>query len=595
MITGLTEAAQNGRAMEAAAALATAKAGLVQELTDQLDDLLEGGTDAAAAAASSAEGVRLRLRLHRLRVENETTTAVGSGGGGASAPAGEADDAADLPALRGARELLRPGAAFTGQIRIPGLGQGEDSEDEMQADENAPPSDYTLEVVGRVTDGMGRNYLLAHHEAYGDKQACYIELTVDDPPAEGAAVAAEAEPPPRVALSYSDAETLCSGHITLPDAGGSLEGAAITGTVKQLAYGEDGFLLPSAVTHTFELTPSGTAVAVELRAALFLARQQLASALAAYLSFQEVDSPLDDPMHEEGSGIAALLAQEGGWPAWFRVATLMAEDCAAWLRHAASTLDSLSFGTAGEKAAVLGALTHDLWRSPPGRAADCPVAAAAGGEAVAESSEGGAAERGGGAAGGGGGDPQIGGDDQDYQDGSLNDEAREHMAAALEGREGQGQRGAEEQDDEVTAADDLSAADAVGPRAEAAPTARGGARAAAHSATDAAEGRIRHLWAGMLEHSGMSGNDLREREQVFRTLGQLQACQAHLAAGYERLDSALAAAEGRLPRSVITSWRWHPPAVDETEQEEQEESSCVICMTALEQGEAGVMLPCVFI
>lgn len=193
----------------------------------------------------------------------------------------------------------------------------------------------------------------------------------------------------RVSLSYSDAETLCAGHITLPDPSGmaptcvplfsspldasssNTDGsphravlsseAAIRGTVKQLAYGEDGFLLPSAVTHTFELTPAAPDHTIDLRAAIHLARQQFVCALAAYLSLQEdAAEPLEDPMHEEGSTIRALLTQpragQDGWPGWFRVATLMAEDCAAWLRHAASTLDGLSFETSGEKAAVLGAL-----------------------------------------------------------------------------------------------------------------------------------------------------------------------------------------------------------------------------------------------
>ena len=75
-------------------------------------------------------------------------------------------------------------------------------------------------------------------------------------------------------------------------------GAAIRGTVKQLAYGEDGFLLPSAVTHTFELSPAAPDHTIDLRAAIHLARQQFVCALVAYLSLQEdTEETLEDPIH----------------------------------------------------------------------------------------------------------------------------------------------------------------------------------------------------------------------------------------------------------------------------------------------------------
>ena len=265
--------------MEAAAALAVARAGLVDELEGHLAELAMAGEDDDGAPV---ESVRLRLRLHRLHLENEAAAAAAAGGN-ARAPA----DHASLPAaLQRAHVLLRPGAIFKGQICIPGLTQVED-DDMMQADEDAAPSDYTLEVVGQVTDGMGRSFLLAHHEAYEDKQACYIDLTLDDEA--GAVAAAATEQPVCVQLSYSDAETLCSGTISMPPpvVGADANAAAtIRGTVKQLAYGEDGFVLPSAVTHTFELEPAAPSHVVELRAAINLARQQLTCALANYLSLQ---------------------------------------------------------------------------------------------------------------------------------------------------------------------------------------------------------------------------------------------------------------------------------------------------------------------
>ena len=277
----------------------------------------------------------------------------------------------DPEPLQRARSLLRPGAIFAGRICIPGLSQHDEDHDMMQPEADSVPSNYTLEVIRAVTDSLGQSYLLAHHEAYEDKQACYIDLRLDEdmgPAMTRDPQSSSQQQLPRVSLSYSDAETLCSGHIA-PTTPGSSESstpvpvAAIRGTVKQLAYGEDGFLLPSAVTHTFELAPAAPDHAVDLRAAIHLARQQLVCALESYLSLQEnADNPLEDPMHQEGSAIRALLTQPqpepSGWSAWFRVATLMAEDCAAWLRHTAATLDGLLFETNGEKAAVLGALVR---------------------------------------------------------------------------------------------------------------------------------------------------------------------------------------------------------------------------------------------
>jgi len=177
-------------------------------------------------------------------------------------------------------------------------------------------------------DGLGRTYLVAHHEAYGDKQACYIRLEethectlaaaapgsaaggaavpppsggegegagegaaeLDGSEEAGAAVAAQAmqtaepsegedaapdaaeseaqgeeqdeaaaevgeeelrliEESVRVELRYSDHETRCHGTI-------DADSGAIGGQVRQLARGEDGFELPSAVTHTFDLSPA---------------------------------------------------------------------------------------------------------------------------------------------------------------------------------------------------------------------------------------------------------------------------------------------------------------------------------------------------
>jgi hypothetical protein len=199
----------------------------------------------------------------------------------------------------------------------------------------------------------------------------------------------------------------------------------------------------------------------------------------------------------------------------------------------------------------------------------------------------------------------------------------------------------------------------------------GGARAAAHAATDSAEGRLRVLWTGavvwhavawslrkpgadcgagtgagchdcvgMLEHGrsslalvdtsaedGVTQAEAAETQLLRRldnALRHLHACQSRLGAAYQQIDVALAAAEARLPRAIIQSWRWHPPSITtgnamKTEEsthamsntcssagacepedgcsvdcdpDDSEEHLCVICITALEAHEGGVRLPC---
>ena len=308
--------------MEAAAAAAMEHVELLRELQRHAER--EGGAapgeEAAAAGVEGVEGVeavRQRLRLHRLQQEDRGRCLA------QEATHEAADDPSTLsPALRRATELLRPGAVFTGVIKIPGLRGEQDSsseEDEMEDDEANRPSAYRLEILERAVDGLGRTYLVAHHEAYGDKQACYIRLEETNgggalaaaapgaaaaavpPPGEGdgegaadaeeAGVAAPAqamqtaepsegedaapdaeaeeqneqeedeaeavgeeelrliEESVRVELRYSDHETRCHGTI-------DADSGAIGGQVRQLARGEDGFELPSAVTHTFDLSPA---------------------------------------------------------------------------------------------------------------------------------------------------------------------------------------------------------------------------------------------------------------------------------------------------------------------------------------------------
>lgn len=120
--------------------------------------------------------------------------------------------------------------------------------------------------------------------------------------------------------------------------------------------------------------------------------------------------------------------------------------------------------------------------------------------------------------------------------------------------------------------------------------------------------------------------------QLDTALRLLHSCQSRLATAYKQFDVALAAAEARLPRAVIQSWRWHPPAatisgtvcagadlasaahgngvadgttatsMDVGEPADDSSSTvrsgqsddhlCVICITGLEAHEGGVRLPC---
>ena len=140
--------------------------------------------------------------------------------------------------------------------------------------------------------------------------------------------------------------------------------------------------------------------------------------------------------------------------------------------------------------------------------------------------------------------------------------------------------------------------------------------------------------AGMLEHGrsplATTGSDADDGADVEAADAQLlatncwlfQSCQSRLAAAYQQFDVALAAAEVRLPRAVIQSWRWHPPAVDsgsavqETDvaadmttiatdvgksaddssttmqSGQSDEHLCVICIAGLQARDGGVRLPC---
>ena len=173
---------------------------------------------------------------------------------------------------------------------------------------------------------------------------------------------------------------------------------------------------------------------------------------------------------------------------WFLVALIMAEECAAWLRHAAANLDGLEFSTAGEKAAVLEALTRSLWESAPGGDGRVPGGGAAGDGAA----------KGGAAAQGGGG-----------------------------GAEG----GAEAMPSPADTAAEPASPDPIHFRRKAAGRgADHGSRAAAHKACDAAVEQVRSIWAAMARQEGWLARQQGYPAPMLRSYHQLMGVQARIAA-----------------------------------------------------------------
>ena len=177
---------------------------------------------------------------------------------------------------------------------------------------------------------------------------------------------------------------------------------------------------------------------------------------------------------------------------WFLVALIMAEECAAWLRHAAANLDGLEFSTAGEKAAVLEALTRSLWESAPG--GDGRVPGGGGGGAAAAD---GAAEGGADAQGGGGGA----------------ESGAEAMSSPAD-----------------TAAEPASPDPIHFQRKAAGRGADYGSRAAAHKACDAAVEQVRSIWAAMARQEGWLARQQGYPPPMLRSYHQLMGVQARIAA-----------------------------------------------------------------
>ena len=182
----------------------------------------EGSTSARANSESESESeqvlqpaaARQAAVLAVAACEMAAEEAAGSGGG--------AGGGAEEEQLGGAMDMLAVGAVLEGDIVIPGM----QAPDELGASRMT----YTLEVLREERDERGRWVLLGKHAAYGDEQVCPLELS--------------RTPAGELDICFADGETHCSGRVDRAT-------QTITGDVKQLLLGEQGFFVPSAqVSHT---------------------------------------------------------------------------------------------------------------------------------------------------------------------------------------------------------------------------------------------------------------------------------------------------------------------------------------------------------
>eukprot|EP00038_Savillea_parva_P029048 m.68583 g.68583 ORF g.68583 m.68583 type:complete len:582 (+) comp8522_c0_seq2:251-1996(+) len=160
-----------------------------------------------------------------------------------------------------ARRALPPGTKFSGTIKVPGI---EDVADDELATE---PSEYTMTVLFWSTSALGDPLMYVSHEAYEDRQACDVELSV------GRANTGGYE----VRVNYRDGETICSGTF-------DTQRGQISGNVRQLEYGEEGFEYPpEEVTHTFKLAMCREhVVVVTQRAEIIQLRRECARAFSRW-------------------------------------------------------------------------------------------------------------------------------------------------------------------------------------------------------------------------------------------------------------------------------------------------------------------------
>ena len=222
---------------------------------DHMPAFEEGSTSARAKDERESEQVLQPAAARQAAVravaacELAAEEAAGGGGGACGGGGGGTEE----EQLGGAMDMLAVGAVLEGDIVIPGM----QAPDELGADRMT----YTLEVLREERDERGRWVLLGKHAAYGDEQVCPLELSPT--------------PAGELDICFADGETHCSGRVDLAT-------QTITGEVKQLLLGEQGFFVPSTqVSHTFRLRlkqePPG---ARDVRVQLKRARQRRLKALS---------------------------------------------------------------------------------------------------------------------------------------------------------------------------------------------------------------------------------------------------------------------------------------------------------------------------
>ena len=216
------------------------------------------------------------------------------------------------PALVEAHRMLTPGVRFVGSIKVPGM--------EIE-DAAAAPSQYDLTVLFTQPDVLGKAVIYVVHEAYEDRQACDMELTVSRCN-EGDKTAVI------VRVDFRDGETICSGVF---DVGAR----RIAGNVRQLEYGEEGFEYPAEeVTHTFELcvVPESDAL-VQQRAALIAARRECSLAFGTW-----------NVTEDDYKVLPQRRLRLAAWEAAFEAGVAESEISLAELRHRTRVLREVSLG-----------------------------------------------------------------------------------------------------------------------------------------------------------------------------------------------------------------------------------------------------------
>ena len=180
---------------------------------------------------------------------------------------------------------------------------------------------------------MGNWVLMGMHAAYYDEQICQINVSQT---AEG-----------RIEISYADGETHCTGVVN-----SALN--TISGSVKQLLMGEEGFYVPSAqVSHTFELSLKDELPAKrQLRMQLNHGRQRRIRALASVLSLV-IENKETEMLKDELASLRDLPLQQ-----LLDDAMLWVERVCAHMRRQASLMQTLTFQSSEDRSDCLASLAQ---------------------------------------------------------------------------------------------------------------------------------------------------------------------------------------------------------------------------------------------